>query len=389
MDVKKALKNGVFCPMPWAGLMYNHDGKVKNCIRSAGELGNIKNNSIEEILHGPTNLETQQRMLDDQPGRDCYVCYDLERDKKRFDIVSDRIFYLRELKHIDYDRYQLGNHELRTIDVRWSNLCNFACVYCGSTFSSRWAQEIKQHIDQPSAEQQENFKNYIFDNLENLHHVYLAGGEPLLMKQNLELLERLKEVNPSVNLRINTNLSKVDTQIFEKICTFDNVHWIISVDEMEEEFDYVRYGGSWQDFLHNLNHIQSLPHKTSFNMLHFALNDLSLFDTVDFLRDRGFHPNSFIIGPLLSPLKINIRHLPATRLDQIKQTLTRRIDEQPGYLLEDSYRNLLHYINQPFQSDMQQVFDFLSQLDHRRGLDSQKVFPSLYELKESTCHKEF
>lgn len=36
--------------MPWTGLMYNVDGKVKNCIRSAGELGNLKNNTIEEIL---------------------------------------------------------------------------------------------------------------------------------------------------------------------------------------------------------------------------------------------------------------------------------------------------------------------------------------------------
>ena len=35
--------------MPWTGLMYNVDGKVKNCIRSANELGNIKDTDIKMV----------------------------------------------------------------------------------------------------------------------------------------------------------------------------------------------------------------------------------------------------------------------------------------------------------------------------------------------------
>ena len=127
--------------MPWTGLMYNVDGKVKNCIRSAGELGNLKNNTIEEILHNDINLDTQQRMLNNQPGKTCHTCYDLEDGKTGFDIISDRIFYIRELKQIPLSTYQLDQHDLHTIDVRWTNLCNFACVYCSSEFSSRWASD--------------------------------------------------------------------------------------------------------------------------------------------------------------------------------------------------------------------------------------------------------
>jgi hypothetical protein len=106
--------------------MYNVDGKVKNCIRSAGELGNLKNNTIEEILHNDINLDTQQRMLNNQPGKTCHTCYDLEDGKTGFDIISDRIFYIRELKRIPLSTYQLDQHDLHTIDVRWTNLCNFA-----------------------------------------------------------------------------------------------------------------------------------------------------------------------------------------------------------------------------------------------------------------------
>lgn len=384
MDPKKILTDGTFCSMPWTGLMYNFDGTVKNCIRSAGTIGNIKDNSIEQILLGTVNTETQELMSQSRPGPRCGPCYDLERGKKRFDIISDRIFYIREMKQVPLETYRTGNHDLRTIDVRWSRLCNFACVYCSAEFSSRWAIEVDDSRVSPLDRDLDAFKEYIFDRAKDLKHVYLAGGEPLLMKQNLELLEVLKTVNPGVVLRINTNLSKVDTQIFEKICGFKNVHWTISLDEMEREFEYVRYGGSWQDFLENLDHIRDLPHKITFNMLHFILNHLSIFDTVDFLQSRSFHANSFVIGPLLTPTELNIRHLPADEMGLVRKTLTQRIAQHPGYLLEDSYRNLLDYIDQPFSPDISRTFDFLDKLDKRRGLDSSQVFPRLYTLKESS-----
>ena len=76
--------------------MYNFDGSVKNCIRSAGTIGNIQQQPITEILHGQQNIATQQHMLAHQPGSNCSPCYDLEQNKKGFDIISDRVFYLKE-----------------------------------------------------------------------------------------------------------------------------------------------------------------------------------------------------------------------------------------------------------------------------------------------------
>ena len=378
MDVKRALTKGVFCPMPWKGLMYNFDGKVKNCIRSAGHIGDLKDNTIEEILTGEVNQTTQACMLNDNPGSNCYTCYNLENGKKRFDIISDRIFYIRELKNEPFQDYYQGNHDLRAIDVRWTNLCNFACVYCTSEFSSKWAKELNKYIEQPDKQQLEEFKNYIFDNAHKLKHVYLAGGEPLLMKQNQELLNILKEKNPDVNIRVNTNLSKTDTKIFDTICEFKNVHWTISVETMEQEFEYVRYGGKWSDFLDNLKVVKQTDHKISFNMLYFLLNHNSLFDTIDYFQDQGFHNNSFIAGALLTPLYLNIRHLPKNMLESVKIKLQNRIDQRPGYLLEDSYKNLLSYINEPFEKDLDNSLSELRVMDQRRGIDSREIFKDLY-----------
>ena len=375
MTPRDMLTNPLFCPMPWTGLMYNFDGTVKNCIRSAGPLGDIKNQSIDKILVD-NNRPRQQQIVDQQPVPTCHTCYDLERGKRGFDHISDRVFYIRELKNIPTDTYQVGNFDLHTVDVRWTNLCNFACVYCGPEFSSKWSTELKIHPNVPDQQQLMDFKNYIYDHAGQLKHVYLAGGEPLLMKENLTLLEKL---NPDANIRINTNLSKVDTRVFEAICEFPNVHWTVSVETQAEEFEYIRHGGSWTDFLDNLNKINQLGHKISFNMLHFLLNYNSIFDCVNFLKGLGFHNNSFVIGALLSPEYLNIRHLPQNVLNSVKSKLQDRIDQKPGYLLEDSYRNMLHYIDIPFEKNIIQSIDKLSELDQRRGVDSRATFKDLYK----------
>ena len=375
MTPRDMLTNPYFCPMPWTGLMYNFDGAVKNCIRSAGPLGNIKDRPIDQILVD-NNQPRQQQIVDQQPVETCHTCYDLERGKKGFDHISDRVFYIRELKNTPVDTYQVGNFDLQTVDVRWTNLCNFACVYCGPRFSSKWSEELKIHRESPDQQQLMDFKNYIYDHAGQLKHVYLAGGEPLLMKENLTLLEKL---NPNANIRINTNLSKVDTRVFEAVCEFPNVHWTVSVETMAKEFEYIRYGGSWTDFLDNLSKIKKLDHKISFNMLHFLLNYNSIFDCVDFLKQQGFHNNSFVIGALLGPDHLNIRHLPSNVLNSVKSKLQDRINQKPGYLLEDSYRNMLHYIDIPFEKNIKLSVDKISEMDQRRGMDSKTIFKDFYK----------
>ena len=115
-------------------------------------------------------------------------------------------------------------------------------------------------------------------------------------------------------------------------------------------------------------------------MLYFLLNFRSLFDCVDYLRDLGFHANSFVIGALLDPLYLNIRHLPVPVLESLERLLENRINERPGYLLENSYHNLLHYIRQPFDRDLLGSIQKIKTMDQRRGLDSSKIFTDLYEL---------
>lgn len=379
MDSKQYLTNPAFCPVPWSGLMYNFDGTVKNCIRSSKPIGNIKDDSIENILNNKINIENRTNMINGHHVSNCTPCYDLEKESKGFNRISDRIFYLKELRDNDMSLYDNStDFSLKTMDVRWTNLCNFACIYCDQTFSSKWAAELGVYPEAPPASNFDDFKNYIFKNIDQLQHVYLAGGEPLLMKENFELLTELKKRNPNVNLRINTNLSKVDTRVFEQVCEFKNVHWIISVETVEQEYEYIRYGGSWQDFLDNLNHIKKMDHKFSFNMLYFMLNYLSVFDCIKFLQGMGFHNNSFILGSLLTPEYLNVRHLPDHMLQSAKDKLLAEIELAPKFLLENGLKNVLNYINMPIKKDMGYCLSKIQELDQRRNLNSKEIFKDFY-----------
>ena len=108
-----------------------------------------------------------------------------------------------------------------------------------------------------------------------------------------------------------------------------------------------------------------------------------MFTCVEYLKGLGFHNNSFIIGALLTPDYLNIRHLPKNQLQSIKEKLNNLIKQKPGFLLEDSYKNLLSYITTPYEANLSNSFRQLALLDQRRGLDSSKIFTELYQLKEN------
>ena len=46
---------------------------------------------------------------------------------------------------------------------------------------------------------------------------------------------------------------------------------------------------------------------------------------------------------------------------------------------QDSYRNMLHYIDIPFEKNIQLSVDKLSELDQRRGIDSKTIFKDFYK----------
>jgi radical SAM protein with 4Fe4S-binding SPASM domain len=371
MDPKRAI-NGTFCPVPWTGFIMNPNGKVKNCVLSNEQIGDINNKSIENILAGNKNREIKQAMYEDKEHKNCSSCYKLESGTSGIaNVRSDRYYYLKSLSGVPYSNYDTMDTTLRTIDMRWRNTCNLACVYCGPGLSSSWAKELNKEIivDENALA---HTKKYILDHAHELKNVYLAGGEPLLMKENSELLDKL---NPNCTIRINTNLSNLKSHVFERASKFKNVHWIVSVETTKKEFEYIRYGAKWETFLQNLQVIHKLDHKISFNMLWLILNPFSIFDTVDFFRSLGYVENSFVIGPITSPMAYDVRNANQQTIEKLQDTLRNRIQgADRRYLLYNSYVNMLKHLDEKFDKQSSKTIKRLQELDKRRGLNYRNVF---------------
>jgi radical SAM protein with 4Fe4S-binding SPASM domain len=374
---KKLLQKN-FCAIPWTGFELEPNGNIKNCIISNDVIGNIKNQDIQTIIN---KNPLRQEMLDGKYPSNCSGCYLQEKHRgNKLDSISSRIYYAKELANSitpglleDKD-----NFELRHVDIRWSNACNLACVYCDPKYSSKWATELGEPVKQ-NKDSIAKLKDYIYSNVKTLKNVYLAGGEPLLMKDNKEFLQLLLKENPDVTLRINTNLSKTGTGVFDEILKFKNVHWTISVESIEKEFEYIRYHGNWKDFCENLETIKLTGHRVSFNMLYFILNHESIFSTVEYFQDLGYHNNQFVIGPLFKPLSLNVLNLPKPVLDRAKKNLQDAIDKKPGFLLQNSWENCLsHLTDTKFYANIDSTKERLKQMDIRRNIDSEKIFPKLY-----------
>jgi MoaA/NifB/PqqE/SkfB family radical SAM enzyme len=319
-------------------------------------------------------------MLADGMPANCSGCHLQEKGRSDPNSISSRLYYNKELgTKIGMDFYDnVENFSLKHVDLRWTNACNQACVYCSPEFSSKWAQEMGVKI-KSRIESRQEVKEFVFENVGSLENVYLAGGEPMLIKENLEFLQLLKEKNPNCNIRVNTNLSTTQTGIFELLCDFKNVHWTVSVETKEAEYEYIRHHGSWKDFVNNLDIIRKLDHKISFNMLHFILNYNSIFDCVDYLKGIGFNDNSFIIGPLYAPRHYNILNLPEAMLDKVKDTLKQKLQEKPTGYLKNSYQNLLtYYSSTPWQKDMSLFLQMTKTQDERRNVSCRKVFGKLF-----------
>lgn len=380
MKLDKIIKNKSFCVLPWSGFELEPNGTVKNCVLSKEPIGDIHKEDIEDILKNKKSCAIKKHMREDAKPASCSVCHLQERGRNRIDSLSSRLYYIKELAtHIDEETFDEDiNFDLRHVDLRWSNQCNHACVYCAPYYSSKWASELNVQVKSDVTAKQK-VKKFVFENVEKLKNVYLAGGEPLLMKDNLEFLELLANKNPNVNLRINTNLSKTGTKIFDKICEFKNVHWTVSVEAIESRFEYIRYHGKWEDFLQNLKIIKTLNHKTSFNMVFFILNYHHIFDCIDFFKDLGYHENDFIVGPLYRPLHYNILNLPNQIIKNIKSQLQKKISSS-RFNLKNSFENLLEYYNtEAFKPDINGFFEQSSVMDKRRHSNWRQTFPEVWE----------
>ena len=360
------------CPLPWTGVAVNPDGSVRNCAMSQETLGNLKSSPIAVILDNTQNQQIRNSLKSGQWPKSCRLCEQKETVDPEF---SNRAYHLELHKDVDID-YN-GLHKLTQLDLRWSNTCNYACVYCGPYFSSLWAAEMGQTVNADRATF-DQLKDYTHDKLAGLQEVYLAGGEPLMIKENGELLDRLYATNPDCLVRITTNLSNLKTGIYSKIKQFKNVQWEVSVEATGVQFEYIRYPGVWTEFETNLRQlIQEWPREQIGVTMNYFLLSTNIIETGEYLIDLGIDIDHTAVHYLTEPKHLDARNFGDKILSDLVSDLNRY---NPNTTFGNSLHNCAEFLTKPFDKNIDNVVYSLNTIDKRRNLDFTQTFPNLINM---------
>lgn len=282
--------------------------------------------SESEVLRNPTNLHNTlykkrcwKEMLEGKRPKECEFCWRIEDNSQEF---SDRVFKssepwawptLEDIKKSEwYDDYYP-----RYVELSFSNRCNFKCLYCAPSFSSRWNQEVKEFgpiylpgaaplntaIDTLSEQRCNDVKNNplvkVFwewwpELFKKVHSFRLTGGEPLLLPESYKIMEYiLNHIQEAENLKffsINTNLGMSDEQFDRFVQLYEKLAEVVpelvlytSIESGKQEAEYVRFGLEYDKFWYRVEELVKRVPKLTLTIMS-TYNVLSMSSYIDTVK---------------------------------------------------------------------------------------------------------
>jgi MoaA/NifB/PqqE/SkfB family radical SAM enzyme len=374
----------IYCTAPFNGLTIREDGHVRTCCAGLISIGNLNDESIENIQRSPILDQIQKSMINNTPHENCQLCMQYEQSSGASAI---RQHYLKF-----YPNYSHNHLELRHIELRWNNSCNLNCMYCSPMFSSTWANKLKISNTSPVKNYQDDLLKFILRHVDKIDEISLVGGEPMLMKQNYELIAKLPN---SARISILTNLS-YDLERLPCIANLldrprENTVWNISCENIGQQFEYVRSGAEWTQIETNLKFlVQHWHDNVNFNMVY---NMFSAFDLVETIRQfhqlgiKKFNFQNYHGSPAVDVFKmpIAIQTLASQTLDQLIELHAAHIhvEDIPFYQLTnlESIQNKLKNA-QKHTISKQEFYTQIAWYDQWNYIKFKDLWPHVIDLVE-------
>jgi len=344
-DKNKLKESKTFCLAPWLSIHTWPDGKTYPCcVWNSGEpVGNINDESLDKLWNNDVMKKTRVGMLKGEKISSCRRCYNLEETgdgsyRKR--INNEHWGKIHYIDNTDVDG-NLNIMNLHLWDIRISNFCNFKCRSCGFGLSSSWYSDAKALGQNPekaliNINDKASFMDMLEPHYNCVDEIYFAGGEPLIMPEHYQILDKLIELGRTdVNIRYSTNFSKLSFKgkhIFDYWKKFPNLELYISIDGVGKIGEYVRKG--YDDKIFNQNIIDyknsGIRHTDyAYAITYGALNYLHLFDMVLDFIERDFidtelekETRTLFFSPIDYPTHYDSAFLP----DLFKEKFRKRLE---------------------------------------------------------------
>jgi len=258
------------CILPWISIETTPLGGVRPCCLYTEELPdiNLKTTTLEDAFQSKGMRDLRRSFRRGEKPAGCERCW-LEEDNGK---KSKRQYMLEKFKDIDVTYENNTGKSLEFIDLKLGNICNLKCRICGTWSSSKWAKEEIDYSDDPknhiarqwlkdgrwpreSAEFWENLDSL----LGQIKYFEFTGGEPWMIKEHFQLLQRAvdKGVANNIDIHYNTNGTQYPKEhtVWKK---FKHVQIAFSVDNTGERFEYERYGAKWRTVNTNIKRVHKL-----------------------------------------------------------------------------------------------------------------------------------
>jgi radical SAM protein with 4Fe4S-binding SPASM domain len=359
----------VFCMAPWVHQYVFPDGKVFPCAISAhavnDNLGSLKNDhTLAQIWNSEKTMALRANMLCGKKSDMCKLCYQYEAMHKTSTRQEFNKLFSHHIERVDSTGADGSAHGfgLKSLDFRFSNICNLTCRICSPNFSNKWFKEgvalniadgTQKSITYPLADIDELWAQLspLLDDLESIH---FAGGEPLVMEEHYRILQYfINHGKTDVLITYNTNFSEFEYKNYNVLDFWKqlkNVSVCASLDGMGARGELMRKGISWQKVEANrLNMLAQAPH-VGFQLTP-TVSSMNVLHLPDFYQNwvsRGFmKPTQFNIYMLFEPHFYNIINLPET----VKQQVTEKYEAfMAGYVSQSFDAPTADFVAQQFRS---------------------------------------
>lgn len=447
------MKNKKFCPLPWIFQAVRNNGDIRVCCQANSSVskgiyrkndGTPYNASSDDLIESRnSNLAKEIRlsMLNEIDHEACIRC-----DREDASGIHSRRQYENELWQTRFnldDAIKLTNNDgsidtekvpVMYYDLRFGNFCNLKCRMCGPTDSHQWYEDHikvwgeesfhdshgKVELIQKSKNRWEaknndynwiNSDNYwkqIDRNIPNIQHIYTAGGEPLLINEHYDLLQRCVDQGYAKNivLEYNTNLTNVPQRALDIWPHFKRVQIGASIDATGPLNDYIRSPSKFDKLAENLHKIDKL----SGDFRIWIACTVQVYNVAyipEFLKwvleQRFERIGKFLTKPLLNPHPLhNPRHLNTKILPmEAKLWIRKKYDDFYPWLEDflakenidddwkDSYRKhcrkiLEGYydmmIKEDWSDSLPKFWKYTNSLDAIRNEKFEEVAPEIYNI---------
>ena len=365
--------SSTFCPIPWIFQAVRNNGDIRICcqanvtenqgvVRHAdGTPYNAGKDNMEEARNAELMKTVRKNMLDGVWSAECARCMkeeDSGLNSRRQYELSNWKFNLEDAQKVTQDDGTIVDTNLQYFDLRFGNMCNLACRMCGPTDSHSWYEQwLEYHNDDGYDDthgrvtlqrnekgrlftkdydwhNSESFWEQIEKNISHIEHVYMAGGEPMMIERHYEFLQKCIDGDNAKNIIIeyNTNMTNLPDRVLNMWTHFKQVRVGASIDGMGEVVEYQRWPLKWKSAYKNLQKLDDYAYnnKNIIAWLAFTVTAYNVWHVPEFmwwkLKESGFKAiNTTKKRPIIThhvahgPKRTNIKLLPADMKIQLRE----------------------------------------------------------------------